>query len=159
MTNETKRLTASEMECMMRMKAASMILRDTPVKMEQRSSMVPYAKRDFAMLAAKTAKLHDAFMETIPEKQRMTYERNLCMSNFCIGVKMPGPQERDNRQYGMWISYDVLNTLLEACHDHCMMYMLDKGQRRACKLKKAVDVLPNDIVRHDEDDCPYFGVI
>lgn len=156
---DKKRLTASEMETLLRMRAASIILKEIPVKMSQRSEMVPYAKRDFAMLAAKVQKLHDAFIETIPENQISTYNNNLWMCNFSIGVKRPGNSERNNREYGMWISYDVLNTLLEGCHDHCTMCNLDKGQRRACKLKKAMDILPNDVPRYDENDCPYYTVI
>lgn len=156
---EKKRLTASEMESLLRMKAASIILKEVPAKMEQRTSMVPYAKRDFCMMAAKIKKLHDAFVETIPEQQKSTYDNNLRMCNFSIGVKLPGRTQRDDREYGMWISYEVLNCLLEACHDHCTMCILDKGQRRACKLKKAMDILPNDVIRPDENDCPYFGIV
>ena len=138
---DKKRLTASEMETLLRMKAASIILKEIPEKMAQRSDMVPCAKRDFAMLAAKVQKLHDAFIETIPENQISTYNNNLWMCNFSIGVKRP------------------VNTLLEGCHDHCTMCNLDKGQRRACKLKKAMDILPNDVPRYDENDCPYYTVI
>lgn len=37
------------------------------------------------------------------------------------------------------------------------MCNLDKGQRRACALKKALDAVPNDIPDKMDGDCPYYA--
>lgn len=152
---ETKRLTATEREGLLRMNVALEILTKEPEQMKNRVAMIPGAKRDIAMMAAKIRKLMEGFRDTIPEEQQSIYEHALRMTTFTVGAKSPTAEGRDNRKYGMWIPISVLNELLNGCHDHCMVCDLDKGQRRACPLKKALDIIPNDAVPVD-DGCPYY---
>ena len=46
--------------------------------------------------------------------------------------------------------------LLAGCHDHCLMCHEDKAQRRACQLRRALDMIPNDTTDREDGDCPYY---
>ena len=156
---ETKRLTATEKEALLHMNVALEILIHEPEQLKNRVSLVPGAKRDLAMIATKIRKLMEGFRDTIPPAQIPIYERALRMSQFWVGARRPGDKEgsRDDAEFGMWISYEVLDVLLNGCHDSCLMCNLDKAARRACKLKKAIDIIPNDIPQRDDGDCPYYA--
>lgn len=66
---------------------------------------------------------------------------------------------RDEKTYGMWIPYEVLNALLAGCHDHCMMCPGDLAQRRACKLRKALETIPSDTKDREDGDCPFYTLL
>lgn len=155
----TKRLTASEREALLRLNVAMEILILDLKPLRERAKLVPYAKRDMAMMAKRAEKLLSEFARTIPDEQLMTYRRALEMVSYVVGVKKPGAQGRDEKNYGMWLPYEVLNALLVGCHDHCMMCALDKAQRRACPLMKALDTIPNDTRDREDGDCPYYTLI
>lgn len=154
---EQKRLTASERESLVRLNVALEILAFEPSHLAERAALIPGAKRDQAMMASKIRKLMGAFSHTIPDQQLLTYRRALEMTSYTVGARRP-TRERNEKDFGMWIPFEVLNVLLHGCHDHCLMCDLDKGQRRACPLKKALDTIPND-VRETGDDCPYYTVM
>ena len=160
MSASTDRLTASERESLLRMSVALEILHSTMEPLKRRARLVPYARRDMAMMADRIMKMMRAFAETIPEDQQMTYRRALEMASYTIGVKRPGMNgTRDEKNYGMWLPYEVLNALLVGCHDHCMMCPADKAQRRACRLRKALETIPNDTEDRPDGDCPFYTVI
>ena len=155
----TKRLTASERESLLRLNVAMEIMILDLKQLEQRAKLVPYARRDMAMMAAVANRLLRGFAATIPVEQAMTYRRALEMVSYTIGVKKPGPSSRDEKNYGMWIPYEVLNALLDGCHDHCLMCGLDLAQRRACQLRKALTIIPNDSRERSDGDCPYYTLM
>ena len=156
----TKRLTASERESLLRLNVALEILHSEMEPLKQRASMIPYARRDMAMMASRIMKMLRAFADTIPLEQMMTYRRALEMVSYTIGVKRPGMEgTRDEKNYGMWIPYEVLNALLAGCHDHCLMCPADKAQRRACKLRKALEIIPKDTEDRPDDDCPFYTLL
>lgn len=156
---EQKRLTASERECLVRLNVALEILTKEPAGLAQRSAMVPGAKRDLAMMAAKINKLMDGFIDTIPNEQLLTYRRALQMTSYVVGVKKPATGPRDEKDFGMWLPFEVINTLLDGLHDKCMMCDLDTVGRKKCPLRKALTIIPNDIPERDDGDCPYYTVI
>lgn len=157
---ETKRLTASERESLLRLNVAmEVLILDVAGPLKERAKLVPYGRRDMAMLAAVARRLLEGFADTIPLEQMQTYRRALEMVSYTIGVKKPGPSTRDEKNYGMWIPYEVLNALLAGCHDHCLMCPMDKAERRACELRKALTIIPNDSEERSDGDCPYYGLI
>ena len=156
---ETKRLTASEREALLRLNVAMEILILDIGALAERAKLIPYAKRDMAMMARKAEKLLGAFAKTIPDKQLMSYRRSLELVSYVVGVKKPGAQVRDEKNYGLWLPWEVLNALLAGCHDHCMMCAMDKAQRRACPLMKALDTIPNDSAEREDGDCPYYTLL
>ena len=156
---ETKRLTASEREALLRLNVAMEIIILDLKCLDQRSKLVPYARRDLAMMARRAEKLLRGFAATIPEAQLMTYRRALEMVSYVVGVKRPGQAVRDEKNFGMWLPYEIINALLAGCHDHCLMCHADKAARRACELRKALDVIPNDTTDRDDEDCPYYTLM
>lgn len=155
----TKRLTAGEREALLRMTMAMDILRLDLGPLRERAKLVRWAKRDMAMMAAVAERLETEFIETIPPEQLLMYRRAAQMVSCTIGVKNPGPSTRDEKNYGMWIPWEVLNALLVGCHDHCLMCPMDKAERRACPLRKALTIIPNDSEERSDGDCPYYGLI
>ena len=157
--NNKKRLTASEREALMRLNVARDILTLEPAHLTARMALVPGAKRDTAMMAAKVKTLMKGIEATIPQEQMMTYLRNIDSACYVVGVKRPGAQHRDEKNYGIWLPFEVVNTLFAGCHDHCMMCNLDIVGRKQCALRKALHTIPNDSEERSDGDCPYFELM
>lgn len=156
---ETKRLTASERESLMRLAVMVSIAHEVPQHLEQRCRLVPGAKRDLAMIRAKSDALLRRFAESIPEEQRAVLDRNIAMCSYHVGAKRPGGSWRDEENFGLWLPFGVIAVLVQGLHDKCALCSLDRAQRRACALRKVLDIIPNDIKERSDDDCPYFTVI
>lgn len=159
MAETTKRLTASEREALLRMNVAAEILMLDIHELDRRAALVPWGRRDLAMLSAVARRLLGDFARTIPPDQTKTYMNALAMVSYVVGVKKPGAMSRDEKNYGMWLPYEVLNQLLLGCHDHCLMCPADKAQRRSCPLRKALDNIPNDSTDREDGDCPYYTIL
>lgn len=153
------RLTATERDALVRMFIALDILTEQKEALKARAGTVPGARRDLAMIAAKAAKLIDAFTKTVPPEQVTTFVNSLKLAGYTIGVKAPGKATRDDKNYGTWISYEALGVLLEGCKDHCFTCGLDLTGRRACRLRKTLDAIPNDTKDRPDGECPYFYVM
>lgn len=154
-----KRLTASEKEALVRLNVALEILTTEPEHLAQRAALIPGAKRDMAMMAAKIFKLLGGFADTIPADQLLPYRRALMGTSYMIGMKKPGVEPLDEKNYGMWLPYEVLNALIAGCHDHCMMCNLDKVGRKQCPLRKALDTIPNDSEPLPDGDCQFYTLM
>lgn len=154
------RLTASEREALLRMNIALEVLYTETKPLERRARLIPGAKRDLAMMAGKIRKLMQEFAKTIPDNQLLTYRRALEMVSYTVGVRQPGKDgQRSYREYGMWLPFEVLNELLVGCHDHCLVCHDDPAKRRACKLRKALETIPNDRDEREDGDCPYYTLM
>ena len=156
---EKIRLTASDRESLIRLNIAYEILETEGKQLDRRFRAIHGGRRDLGMLKAKINKLMERVVDTIPDDQLMTYIRSLKMASYTVGFKKPGTMERNEKDYGMWLSYDVINALLSGCHDHCMMCPSDKAQRRACKLRKALETIPNDALDRSDGDCPFYTIM
>lgn len=157
---QTKRLTASEREALVRMNIVLDILTEAQAALNARSALIPGEKRDLGLLKAKIKKLMDAYADTIPDEQLKTYVHSLRMVSYCVGVKRPGTEgKRNDRDYGMWMPYETVNSLLIACHEHCLMCASDRQERDACPLRKTLDSIPNDVPARADGDCPYYTLI
>lgn len=159
-TAKVKRMTASEREALMRLNVAFEIMAlDVLEPLAERMKMIPGARRDLAMMAKRITKIIEAVPGTIPDNQLRTYLNNLKMVSYTIGVRNPGKLQRDEKNYGMWLSFETLTALLAGCHDHCLMCHEDKAQRRACALRQALDAIPNDTIDREDGDCPYYTLL
>lgn len=154
-----KRLTATERESLIRLNVAAAILGNIPAELSERMELIPYAKRDMAMMAKKADALLGRVKATIPEDQERIYDNSLRMASYTIGVRGPGGSGDREKDYGMWISYGALNAMLDACHDHCLMCSLDKYACKKCALRKALDTVPNDVTEDEDLPCKYRAVI
>lgn len=153
------RLTASERESLIRLNIAHEILQTEGDYLDRRFRTIEGGRRDLGMLKAKISKLMERMTDTIPDDQLMTYVRSLKMASYTVGIKKPGSVVHDEKNYGMWLSYEVINALLSGCHDHCMMCPSDLAERRACKLRRALETIPNDAAARSDGDCPFYTII
>jgi len=159
MDSATKRLTASEREALVRMSVALEILWEAPAALRARSKLVKNATRDLAMMRSVIFKLMGKFAATIPEDQQRSYRITLDNMSYTVGMKRPAKQTRDEKNYGMWIPYEILRALLAGCEDHCLMCPDDVAKRRACKLRRAMEAIPNDAPPRDDGECPFYTVM
>lgn len=141
----------------MGLECAARIMMGAPKGLAARAAMVKYARRDLAMLAARAKELVKRFDETIPDDQLPGFIRNLRDSVWTVGVRRPAADTKYG-DYGLWLSYEQLNALLDGCHDHCMVCTADKIGRMKCPLRRALDQIPNDVTDR-AGDCPYYGGI
>lgn len=155
---ETKRLTASDRDSLVRLNIAFEILVLEQEHLKARAALIPGAKRDMAMMAARIRKLMESFRDTVPPEQMSTYANAIDMSSYTVGVKKPGGNNR-LKEYGMWLPFEVINTLLDGLHEKCMMCDLDTVGRKQCPLRKALTIIPNDVPERNDNDCPYYTVI
>lgn len=156
---EKIRLTASDREALVRLNIAYEILETEGEHLDRRMRAIPGGKRDIGMMKAKITKIMEKVIDTIPDDQLRTYVRSLEMASYSVGVKKPGTMGRNMKDYGMWLSFDVINALLAGCHDHCMMCPSDKAERRACKLRRALETIPNDAPERDDGDCAFYTLM
>lgn len=156
---EKIRLTASERESLIRLNVAYEILDSEGEHLARRFGVIPGGRRDLGMLKAKIKKLMEQVVGTIPDDQLKSYVNSLKMASYTVGIRKPGNMERDEKNYGMWLPFEVINAMLAGCHDHCMMCPADKAERRACKLRKALETIPNDTPDRDDDDCPFYTLM
>ena len=156
---EKIRLTASDRESLIRLNIAYEILATEGEHLERRFRAIEGGKRDLGMLKAKIERIMVKVIDTIPDDQLQTYLRSLKMASYTIGIKKPGPMGRNNKDYGMWLSYEIINELLAGCHDDCMMCPADKAARRACKLRRGLEMIPNDAPEREDGDCPFYTLM
>jgi len=155
--SRTKRLSASERDTMLRIVTALNILVTEPEKLKERMKDVPYYSRDVGMLRAKALSIIDKMTNTVPKEQMWQWYREVKSVTYTVGV--PGVSSHNNDKYGVWLPNNLINALMDGCKEQCLMCNLDKGQRRACKLKKTLDAIPNDIQDKMDGDCPYYAEI
>ena len=154
-----KRLNASERDAILRFNVVLEILETETRKLDDRLKDIPYAKRDIGMMRAKIGKLVNDLAATIPDDQRWHYVKMLETATYYVGAKNPVKEAHNKSEYGYWLPVNTIEALLDGCHDKCMVCDLDKGQRRACPLRKAIDSIPNDTPERDDGDCQYYTIL
>ena len=156
----TKRLTASEREALTRLSVACDIIDKTKAELDKRRKMIPYGSRDTEMVKKVLEKLLANYIKTIPIEQLPSYVNNMRMVSYVVGVKRPGViGGRDEENFGMWLPYETLNILFDGCHDKCITCMEDTEGQKRCRLRKALDSIPNDVEDKGDGSCPYYSVI
>ena len=154
-----KRMTASERDAMLRMNIVLEILDTETAKLEERLKGIPYAKRDIGMMKQKIYKLIGQLTDTIPDDQMFHWLRMLKTATYYVGARNPVKEAHNKSEYGYWLSVKTIEALLDGLHDKCMVCDLDRSQRRACPLRKAIDSIPNDTPERDDGDCPYYTIL
>lgn len=154
-----KRLNASERDAILRMNVVLEILETETRKLDDRLKDIPYAKRDIGLMRKKIGSIIEGLTHTIPSDQLFHYVKMLETSSYYVGARNPVKEAHNKNEYGYWLSVNTINTLLDGLHDKCMVCDLDKGQRRACPLRKAIDSIPNDTPERDDGDCQYYTIL
>jgi len=158
---ETKRLSASERDAMLRLAAATAIIGTEPDKLAKRLEIadLPYIKRDIGMIRSKIQKILGELTKTIPENQLQSFKKMLHTATYSVGVQNPLKEFNNDKDYYIWLSYATVYELVAGCHNTCLMCDLDKQGRKSCPLRKTLDTIPNDTPDRPDGDCPYYGVV
>ena len=151
----TLRIRGSEAEAFKRLHVASDILDGLRRDMHERAGMVKCGRRDLAAASALLNKVFAAMLETVPLPQLQTMQRNLRSACFWTGVKLPG-ENANKSDFGMTLSWDTINCLIEAGREKCLTCDLTPDRQRQCPLAKALDKMPAE---KDETatGCGYYG--
>ena len=80
-------------------------------------------------------------------------------ASYYVGARRPAQGDKNESEYGYWLSVKTIRVLLDGLHEKCMMCNLDKAERRACPLRKAIDSIPNDTPDREDGDCHYYTII
>lgn len=152
---ERRRLNGTEREAFKRLHVASDILDQVREDLWPRARDVEYARRDLAMVAGATNRVFASLLGTVPTEQLESMQRNLRGTGYTIGAKRPGQRER-NTEYGIYLSWDELMTLIRYAQETCIMCAKDTQGQRSCELAKLFDVLgaEKDITA---TGCGYYG--
>lgn len=154
------RMTASERESLTRINLGLSFLLTEPQNLERRTRMIKKGK--FWLGAARKAleKYTESAYLTVPPEQLLTIRRSIMETGYYVGVKC-GATVNVNRtkEMGLVLPFDVITTLVNGCNDHCLTCALDTEGQRRCKLRKALDAIPNDNPDRDDGGCPYRNMI
>ena len=153
----TKRMSAGERDTMLRIVTALNILVTEPEKLKERMKDMPYYSRDVGMLKAKALQIIGKMTDTIPQEQMWQWYREVKSVTYTVGI--PRVSSHNNDNYGVWLPNNLINALMDGCKEQCLMCNLDRAQRRACRLKKTLDAIPNNVQDKADGDCPYYAEI
>lgn len=158
--SEKKRLTSSERDAVLRLCAAMAIIQTEPDKLTHRLSGMKFLKRDIGLMRKTIQFIVGNAIQSVPDNQLRSIKNDIHNTTYTVAVnKITATDTHNEKNAVMTLSYDTIYTLISGCHDKCLMCALDKGQRRACKLKKALDSIPNNIPDVEDGDCPYYGIV
>ena len=152
---ERRRIRGSEAESFKQLHVASDILDGLRRDLHERAGLVKWGRRDLAAASALLNKVFAAMLETVPLPQLETMARNLKTTCFWTGTRRPG-EHADKTDFGMWLSWDTINGLIEAGREKCLTCTLDPQEQRQCPLARALDTMPAE---KDETamGCGYYG--
>ena len=152
-----KRMTGNEREAFLRLMTTVDILHKQRPELAQRVRLIPGGLRDYGLVVAKAQALYENLLHTLPNEQLETLMRNIPHMAYIVGTTKFSRGDRES-EYGMWISFKALVSILEVLHEHCMLCTKNTQEQRMCPLAKALDTLPSD-----KDDtqpgCGYFGLV
>lgn len=126
--------------------------------LDARIKCIPYGARDLGMIRAKIKRLMDEIMNTVPDDQQPGLKRNLRQLSINIGQKKPVASTYE-QDYGLWVSYEGINGLMEAAHETCMMCGKRGKEQQTCPLRKGLNELPVERINETKGECPYYGRI
>ena len=153
---EPRRMYASERDGLFKLAMALEFVVRGRDSLKARLKMIPGGARDMAMIDKKLTTLLNALLDTAPEDHRRSLRRNLDGVSYTIGAAMPGTQTH-NDDFGVWLSYSTLNTMITALEDHCLMCGKDGAEQRKCPLQNALDECCTNVKDAPGGGCKYRG--
>lgn len=154
-----KRLTAGEREALMALNVAAQVTDRCKALLGNRLSLVKGGGSHLGLAKYWIDRVFGDVVETIPEDQMASYRRNVRGCSYTVGVR--SPHNVHDRDYGVWVSLEMLRELHRACQDRCLMCEKDRSERRACALRRALSetVMDERADGKADGDCPWWGGI
>lgn len=150
-----RRIRGTESEGFKKLHVAADILDGLKVTLHERLGMVQYGRRDMALAAAMANRAFTGMLGTVPLSQLQTMQRNVRHAVYAVGTKRPGGITNE-ADWGIWVSWDTLNMLIESAKEKCLVCDLPVDKQRQCPLAKALETLPAE---KDENapGCGWYG--
>ena len=153
---EQKRMTATEREALMRINLAEMLVRTEASNIENRTKLIPRGAWRLASAQSQLKRYVEDAFQTVPAEQCKSVWRTLQDTSYAVGVRCAATRDiKRDREYGVVVPIGALGVILAACGEHCLMCMGGSEEQHKCKLKKALDTIPNDVIGNDGGGCPY----
>lgn len=161
MAEQYKRLNATEREVLQRLYLALEFLTVDAKQIEPRAKMIPHGKAMLGGARGMIDKFIRGVMRTMPTEQLKALQRSLRETSYQVGVKCPATKinKRREDEYGVVVSISAINELFAACADHCALCIATPAEAKACRLKKALDTIPNDSEDLPDGGCQYRDVL
>lgn len=153
---EPRRMYASERDGLFKLAMALEFTVRAGQALKERLKQIPGGARDIAMIDKRMTKMLNQLLDTAPEDHRRSLRRNLDGVSYTIGAAMPGTQTH-NDEFGVWLSYTTLNTMITALEDHCLMCGKDITEQRRCPLQTALDECCTNVKDAPGGGCKYRG--
>lgn len=154
---EKMHLYASEREELQRLYIVLDIISGHMEPLKRRLATIKDGEKDAKIIVTKVTKLLGELYATVPDDQHKVLMRHINSTSYHMGVRGPA-KDKQHDEFGMWIPWNVLGTLLDSCKDNCLMCSLDPQAQQACALRKALDAIPSDTPDRP-GGCRYQGVI
>lgn len=90
---------------------------------------------------------------SMTDEQHRNLEHNVNDLHYSVHTR-PVPQKVEADNYGWKISFSMLNIILDALHEHCIVCAKDVQEQKSCKLRSVLDTIGSNI-EHDGDTCGY----
>lgn len=157
---DVKRMTATERESLMRVNLALNFLITEAENLKGRNKLIRRGNWFLAAARGLVKKYMTECYRTIPKEQLAVIRRSVQDTTYTVGVRCPATRDRKrDEEYGVIVPIGVLNVIFSACGDHCLTCMGNGDEQRKCRLRKALDVIPNDVEDRDDGQCPYQGIL
>lgn len=153
---EQKRMSADERTAHLHIIACMVALGKAEKMLERRLPMVKRGKFWIRGAIKSLRSLSDALDGTVPDNQHESIRRQIQTLQLVVGSK--NVPNRNDREYGFWMSYNDLDTVGNALKNCCMFCDKDTQQQRQCPYAKLMDTLPVDKINENSNGCGYFGL-
>ena len=130
--------------------------------MEARIAECKGVKRDLALCCRLIDKSLDLILDTLAPAQALMFEQSLTGIAYEIGTKCPATwhnEAKAQKEKGMWLTFEVLNALLDGCQEGCLYCDKDTEGQLRCPTRKALNLLPQEGGPEDDGKgrCQYYG--
>lgn len=152
---EKKRMTASEREALMALNVAAQVTDRCKDALGRRLGSVRGGRSHLGLAKYWIDRVFGDVASTVPEEQMESYRRNIRGCGYTVGVR--SPHNRHEKDWGVWLNYEMLETLKDACGDRCLMCEKDRSGRRACRLRRALEEMELKKNSEEDGECPWWG--
>lgn len=153
---EQKRMSADERTAHLHIIACMVALGKAEKMLERRLPMVNRGRFWIRGAIKSLRSLSDALDATIPDNQHESIRLQIQTLQLVVGSK--NTPNRNDSEYGFWLSYNDLDLVGNALKNCCLMCNKNAQEQRSCPYAKLMDKLPLDKVNERSVGCGYFGL-
>ena len=156
--DERKRLTATEREWLVRMAIAEQIMDGVEPRVKTRIKMVHRGQLFINSARGLLKRFLRDVEATLNDSDRRVLARSFTDTSYTIGIRCTatkGNKTKLDNDYCIVVPIHAIHEPLDACHEHCITCFGSADEAKGCRLRKALDAIPNDTEDRDDGECPY----